>query len=71
MGDPTNPARPAVVVARSEPGRRRGAHLPEGKRYAAHHALLDGDIAYLGYGDAGMVVLDVSDLTATRCSRRI
>ena len=39
---------------------------PPGKRYAAHHALLDGDVAYLGYGDAGMVVLDVSDMTAPR-----
>ncbi|HSP74307.1 MAG TPA: hypothetical protein VLN26_18195 [Gaiellaceae bacterium] len=36
--------------------------VPEGKRYAAHHALLDGDVAYLGYCDAGMVVLDVSDM---------
>jgi hypothetical protein len=35
--------------------------VPEGKRYAAHHALVDGDRAYLGYGDAGMVVLDISD----------
>lgn len=39
---------------------------PEGERYAAHHALLDGDTAYLGYGDANLVVLDVSDLTAPR-----
>ncbi|HWL66316.1 MAG TPA: hypothetical protein VNP73_10120, partial [Actinomycetota bacterium] len=35
---------------------------PEGKRFAAHHALLDGDIAYLGYGDAGLVVLDIADV---------
>jgi hypothetical protein len=34
---------------------------PEGRRYAAHHALVDGDTAYLGYGDAGLVVLDISD----------
>jgi hypothetical protein len=34
---------------------------PAGDRYAAHHALLDGDIAYLAFGDAGMVVLDVTD----------
>ena len=32
-------------------------------RHAAHHALLDGDRAYLGYDDAGMVILDVSDIT--------
>jgi hypothetical protein len=37
---------------------------PEGRRYAAHHALLDGDVAYLAYGDAGMVVLDVADRAA-------
>ena len=37
---------------------------PDGKRFAAHHALLDGDVAYLGYGDAGLVVLDVSDVSA-------
>jgi len=37
---------------------------PEGKRYAAHHAIVDGDRAYLGYNDAGMVILDVSDVTA-------
>lgn len=34
---------------------------PSGRRYAAHHALLDGDLAYLGYDDANLVVLDVSD----------
>ncbi len=44
---------------------------PEGERYAAHHALLDGDVAYLGYGDAGMVVLDVSDVTRPRQLARL
>jgi len=39
---------------------------PAGKRYAAHHALLEGDTAYLGYGDAGLVALDVNDITAPR-----
>jgi hypothetical protein len=39
---------------------------PPGKRYAAHHALLDGDVAYLGYGDANLVALDVSDITAPK-----
>ncbi|HEX6148929.1 LVIVD repeat-containing protein [Nocardioides sp.] len=36
---------------------------PEGKRYAAHHGLLSGDVAYVGYGDAGLVVLDLTDPT--------
>jgi len=44
---------------------------PEGRRYAAHHALVDGDVAYLGYGDAGMVVLDVADLTRPRQLARL
>jgi hypothetical protein len=39
---------------------------PDGARYAAHHALLDGDVGYLGYCDAGMIVLDVADLTKPR-----
>ena len=41
------------------------------KRYAAHHALFDGDVAYLGYGDAGMVVLDVADSRGRGSSRRL
>ncbi|MGH9102933.1 MAG: LVIVD repeat-containing protein [Acidimicrobiales bacterium] len=39
---------------------------PEGRRVAAHHALLAGDRAYLGYDDANLVVLDVSDMTSPR-----
>jgi hypothetical protein len=39
---------------------------PSGERYAAHHALLDGSVAYLGYCDAGMVVLDVADFARPR-----
>jgi hypothetical protein len=34
---------------------------PAGARYAAHHALLDGTTAYLGYDDANLVVLDTSE----------
>lgn len=44
---------------------------PPGKRYAAHHALVENDRAYLGYGDAGMVVLDVSDITRPRMLGRL
>lgn len=39
---------------------------PESLRYAAHHALISGDRAYLGYDFAGMVILDISDPTAPR-----
>ncbi|MFW6033670.1 MAG: LVIVD repeat-containing protein [bacterium] len=62
MSDPTWPVEtgrwwwPGQHVAAGEP-----PSWPEERRYAAHHALLDGDLAYLGYGDAGLVVLDVSD----------
>jgi hypothetical protein len=34
---------------------------PDGTRYAAHHAMVDGSIAYLGYGDGNLVVLDIAD----------
>jgi hypothetical protein len=37
---------------------------PEGRRYAAHHALVADDVAYLGYGDANLVVLDLADPSA-------
>jgi hypothetical protein len=64
MADPTDP----VPVAKWWwPGQwLEGGEQPtwpEGKRYAAHHALVDGDRAYLGYDDANLVVLDVSDMT--------
>jgi hypothetical protein len=52
------------VVAGQRNDERPG--WPLGERYAAHHALIAGDRAYLGYDDAGMVVLDVSDMTHPR-----
>jgi hypothetical protein len=63
LADPAHPVEAARYVL-DEP-------QPEGERYAAHHALLDGDVAYLGYDDAGMVVLDVSDWTRPRKLARI
>jgi hypothetical protein len=62
LTDPTDPRETGRwwwpgqhVAAGEEPS------WPEGRRFAAHHALVDGDTAYLGYGDAGLVVLDISD----------
>jgi hypothetical protein len=63
--DMSDPGHPVEVGRWWWPGQWTGGGeqptWPDGKRYAAHHALLDGLIAYLGYGDAGLVVLDVSD----------
>ena len=63
-----HPRAPAEAGRWWWPGQWRGGGetpgWPDGRRFAAHHALLDGDIAYLGYGDAGMVVLDVSDVSS-------
>lgn len=63
--DVSDPTRPVEAGRWWWPGQWRGGgeepEWPDGRRYAAHHALLDGDVAYLGYGDAGMVVLDVAD----------
>jgi len=42
------------------------ANWPEGKKFAAHHALLDGEVAYLGCCDANLVILDVADLGAPK-----
>ncbi|MDX6428172.1 MAG: hypothetical protein QOE54_538 [Streptosporangiaceae bacterium] len=39
---------------------------PDGQRHAAHHALLDGNVAYLGYDDANLVVLDIADVSSPR-----
>jgi hypothetical protein len=66
--DLSDPEHPAEAARWWWPGQREGepASWPDGQRYAAHHALLAGDRAYLGYDDAGLVVLDVSDMTRPR-----
>ncbi len=66
--DLADPARPAEAGRWWWPGQRAGEQPTwrPGERYAAHHALLAGDRAYLGYDDAGLVILDVSDITRPR-----
>jgi hypothetical protein len=66
--DLTDPERPAEAGRWWWPGQRYGElpSWPEGERHAAHHALTDGDRAYLGYDDAGLVILDVADITRPR-----
>lgn len=72
MEDPANPVEGARWWY---PGLNEGAGetptWPEGERFAAHHALVDGDRAYLGFDDANMIVLDVSDFTAPRKVGRV
>ena len=66
--DLADPAHPAEAARWWWPGQRddERAGWPAGERYAAHHALIAGDRAYLGYDDGGMVVLDVADMTRPR-----
>jgi hypothetical protein len=71
--DLADPARPVEAGRWWWPGQADDEQpdWPTGHRYAAHHALLADNRAYLGYDDAGMVVLDVSDLTRPRFLSRL
>ncbi|MGH7903122.1 MAG: LVIVD repeat-containing protein [Candidatus Dormibacteraceae bacterium] len=62
------PDRPREVARWWWPGQGEGetARWPRRLRYAAHHALIAGDRAYLGFDDANMVILDVADMTRPR-----
>lgn len=68
--DLQDPANPVEAARWWWPGLWEGGGeeptWPAGERYAAHHALVAGDRAYLGFDDANMVVLDVADMTAPR-----
>jgi hypothetical protein len=71
--DLSDPARPHEVGRWWWPGQRDDEvrTWPPDQRYAAHHALVDGDRAYLGLDDGGMVVLDVTDMTDPRTVTRV
>ncbi|MCL2584929.1 MAG: hypothetical protein FWE35_21010 [Streptosporangiales bacterium] len=70
--DLADPSRPAEAARWWWPGQREDEtpDWPAGRRYAAHHGLVSGDRAYLGYDDAGMVVLDVGDWRQPRLVAR-
>jgi hypothetical protein len=63
--DMSDPANPAEVGRWWWPGMwtRGGEALdtPEGEDWLVHHAMVNGDRAYLGFWDGGMVVIDISD----------
>lgn len=71
--DMTNPSSPVEAAQWWWPGQRRNEtpDWDESERYAVHHALLDGNRAYLGLDDAGMIVLDVTDMTNPRTISRL
>ncbi len=64
--DLSNPERPTIVSRWWLPGQWSAggeqSHLPKGKRHAAHHAIVAGDIAYGSWRDGGFTIHDISDL---------
>jgi len=64
MGDP---AKPREAGRYWIPGMNQAAgeapNWPGSSRFGLHHAIVDGDIAYAAWRDAGMVVIDVADRT--------
>ncbi|MGH3666270.1 MAG: LVIVD repeat-containing protein [Egibacteraceae bacterium] len=64
--DMSDPEHPVEAGRWWWPGMWRGGgerpDWPSDKpHWGAHHALVEGDRAYLGFGDAGMVILDIAD----------
>jgi hypothetical protein len=68
--DVADPRKPEVVGRWWIPGMwRAGAETPtwgSGRRYALHHALVAGTLAYGAWRDGGLTVLDVADPTKPR-----
>ena len=63
--DLAEPTRPHVVGKFWLPGMWTGGgetpSFPKGKRYALHHALVAGNLAYGAWRDGGLTILDVGD----------
>ncbi len=63
--DMADPANPKSVGRFWLPGMNRAAGekptWAANKKYGLHHAIVDGDIAYGSWRDAGLVVMDVAD----------
>ncbi len=60
------PERPAIVSRWWLPGQWAAggekSELPKGRRHAAHHAIVAGDLAYAAWRDGGVTIHDISDL---------
>lgn len=72
LSDPTEPREigrwwlPGMHVAGGEL-----PNWPRGRQYKHHHSAVRGDRAYGGWWDAGLVILDISDLSAPRMVSRL
>ncbi|MEA2918300.1 MAG: hypothetical protein QOJ15_10381 [Bradyrhizobium sp.] len=68
--DVSDPTRPALAGRWWLPGMWRAGGeeptWPQGKRWAFHHAIIAGNIAYGAWRDGGLTVLDVSDPTTPK-----
>lgn len=71
--DMADPTRPHVVGKFWLPGMWSGGGetptWPKGKRYALHHALVAGNLAYSAWRDGGLGVIDVGDPTKPKLVR--
>ena len=65
MVDMKEPTKPEVVGKFWLPGMNKAAgetpSWPQGKRYALHHALVAGNLAYSAWRDGGLAIVDVGD----------
>jgi hypothetical protein len=68
--DLQDPTRPIEAGRFALPGMHAAAgetpKWPEGKRYALHHAVVDGDTAYACWRDGGLSILNVADRGAPK-----
>lgn len=68
--DLADPTKPAIAARWWLPGMwQAGGEQPswqKGQRYALHHAIVAGDLAYGSWRDGGLTVHDVSDPTSPR-----
>jgi hypothetical protein len=73
--DLRDPTRPTEVGRWWLPGMHVGGDEPRswrpGERFACHHPIVAGPRAYVGWWDAGFVILDIQDLARPRLVSRV
>jgi hypothetical protein len=73
--DLSDPTHPAEAGRWWWPGMWTGGgerpDWPEGEERQVHHAMVEGDRAYVGMWDSGMVILDLSDLARPQVISRL